>query len=152
MGYSRTISQEEESKIARVCGRNLRISPKHSVEIARTIKGMRVDQAKAYLEKVQKKKAAVPFRRHRKKVGHKKVFKWYAGRYPVKASGHFYRLLKEVEANAEYKGLDNERLRIIHASAYKGRVYEGYIPRAYGRSSPYNHETTNVELIVEEVG
>jgi hypothetical protein len=32
------------------------------------------------------------------------------------------------------------------------RTFPGYIPRAYGNATPYNHETTNVELIVEEVG
>lgn len=152
MGYSCTIDENEEPKIAKVFGRNLRISPKHSVEISRAIRGMKVDEAKAFLERVQEKKEAVPFRNHKRKVGHKKLFKWYAGRYPVKASQQFYKLLKEAESNAEYKGLDSERLRIIHISAYKGRTFPGYIPRAYGRASPYNHETTNVELIVKEVG
>jgi large subunit ribosomal protein L22 len=152
MGYSRTIDPEQEVRIAKVFGRNLRISPKHSVEIAKAIKGMKVEDAKDFLEQVQKKKKAVPFRRHKKKVGHKRLPKWYAGRYPQRASNRFYKLLEEVAANAEYKGLDRERLRIIHVSAYKGRTFPGYIPRAYGRATPYNHETTNVELIVEEVG
>jgi large subunit ribosomal protein L22 len=151
MGYSRTLDEIEEPKTAKVFGRNLRISPKHSVEISRAIKGMKVEDAKAFLERVQEKKEAVPFRKHKKKVGHKRLFKWYAGRYPVKASKRFYQLLEEAESNAEYKGLDTERLRIIHVAAYKGRTFPGYIPRAYGRASPYNHETTNVELIVKEV-
>ena len=152
MGYSRIVDEEQEAKTARVFGKNLRISPKHAVEIARALKGLTVEDAKDYLEKVQQKKIAVPFRRHKKKVGHKRLHKWYAGRYPVKASKRIFELLQEVEANAEYKGLDMERLRIIHISAYKGRTFPGYRPRAYGRASPYNHETTNVELIVEEVG
>jgi large subunit ribosomal protein L22 len=152
MGYSRTIEEKDESKIARVYGRTLRISPKHSVEISNAIRGMKVDEAKEFLLRVQKKKEAVPFRKYKKKVGHKRLSKWYAGRYPVKACKRFYNLLEEAESNAEYKGLDRERLRIIHASAYKGRTFPGYIPRAYGRASPYNHETVNVELIVKEVG
>ncbi len=152
MGYSRTIDEQDEYKTAKVFGRNLRISPKHSVEISKAIRGMKVGEAKEFLLRVQQKKEAVPFRKHKKKVGHKRLFKWYAGRYPVKASERFYRLLEEVESNAEYKGLDTDRLRIIHVSACKGRVFPGYIPRAYGRATPYNHETTNVELIVKEVG
>ncbi len=152
MGYSRSVDEKEELKTAKTFGRNLRISPKHSVEICKAIKGMKVDEAKEFLLRVQEKKEAVPFRKHKKKVGHKRLFKWYAGRYPVKASKRFYRLLEEVESNAEYKGLDTEHLRIIHISAYKGRLFRGYIPRAYGRATPYNHETTNVELIVKEVG
>lgn len=152
MGYSRIVDEKEEPRTAKVFGRNLRISPKHSVEISRALKGMMVEDAKTFLVRVQEKKEAVPFRKHKKKVGHKRLFKWYAGRYPVKASKRFYELLEEVESNAEYKGLDTERLRIIHVSAYKGRTFPGYIPRAYGRATPYNHETTNVELIVKEVG
>lgn len=152
MGYSRTVSEEEESRTAKVFGRSLRISPKHSVEIARAIRGMKVEEAKNFLLQVEKKKVAVPFRKHGSKVGHKKLFKWYAGRYPVKASRKFYKLLEEAEANAEYKGLDSERLRIIHVSSSKGRTFPGHIYRAFGRASPYNHETTNIELIVEEVG
>ena len=152
MGYSRTIEERDESKTAKVFGRNMRISPKHSAEISRAIKGMKVEDAKDFLLRVQEMKEPVPFRKHKKKVGHKRLFKWYAGRYPVKASERFYKLLEEVESNAEYKGLDIERLRIIHVSAYKARTFPGFIPRAYGRATPYNHETTNVELIVQEVG
>ncbi len=152
MGYSRIVDEEDESKTAKVFGKNLRISPKHSVELSRAIRGMKVEDAKTFLLQVKEKKRAVPFRKHKKKVGHKRLFKWYAGRYPVKASERFYRLLEEAESNAEYKGLDTERLRIIHVSACKGRTFPGFTSRAYGRSSPYNHETTNVELIVKEVG
>lgn len=152
MGYSRSIDEEDETKTAKVYGRTLRISPKHSMEISNAIRGMKVDEAKEFLLRVQQKKEAVPFRRHKRKVGHKRLSRWYAGRYPEKACERFYRLLQEVESNAEYKGLDTERLRIIHASAYKGRTFPGYTPRAYGRASPYNHETVNVELIVKEVG
>ncbi len=152
MGYSQKIDESDESKTARVFGKNLRISRKHSVEIAKAIRGMKVEDAKAYLLRVQEKKQAVPFRKHKRKVGHKRLAKWYAGRYPVKASAKFFHLLEEAESNAEYKGLDSERLRIIHISAYKGRTFPGFIPRAYGRASQYNHETTNVELIVKEVG
>ncbi len=152
MEYSRTIDEKDEAKTAKVFGKNLRISPKHSVEISKAIKGMKVEDAKAFLTRVQEKEEAVPFRKHKKKVGHKRLWKWYAGRYPVKASKRFIQLLEEAKSNAEYKGLDSERLRIIHVSAYKGRTFPGYIPRAYGRATPYNHETTNVELIVKEVG
>ena len=60
------------------------------------------------------------------------------------------KLLKEAESNAEYKGLNTSKLRIVHASAYRGRVIPGFMPRAFGRASPFNKELTNVEIIVEE--
>jgi len=52
--------------------------------------------------------------------------------------------------NAEYKGLDVERLRIIHASAYPGMKIKRYIERAYGRSSPRFETLCHVELVLEE--
>jgi len=141
----------DETRTAKVFGRHLNISPKHAVEISREIKGMKLADAKTYLESVVEKKQAVAFRKYNKKVGHKTGLRgWDAGRYPVKASKNFIKLLNELQANAEYKGLDSNNLRIIHASSYKGRIIAGWVPRAYGRASPYNHVLTNVEIIVEE--
>ncbi|KYC49975.1 MAG: 50S ribosomal protein L22P [Candidatus Methanofastidiosum methylothiophilum] len=149
MPYS--LTQIDETKTAKVYGKNINISPKHSREICNTIKGMKIERAKELLEATVKIEKPIPFKRHYKKVGHKKgLSKWFAGRYPVKASKSILKLLNEVEANAEYKGLNSSRLKIIHASAYKGRVIPGFMPRAFGRASPYNHELTNVEIIVEE--
>ncbi|MBN1785832.1 MAG: 50S ribosomal protein L22 [Candidatus Methanofastidiosa archaeon] len=141
----------DDTKTAKIFGRHINISPKHAVEISREIKGMKLLDAKKYLEEVIEKKKAVAFRRYNTKVGHKRgLVGWDAGRYPVKASKNFIKLLNELQANAEYKGLDSNNLRIIHASSYKGRIIPGWIPRAYGRASPYNHVLINVELIVEE--
>ena len=39
-------------KIAKATGKSLKISPKHSVEICREIRGMYLDEAKEYLEDV----------------------------------------------------------------------------------------------------
>jgi len=141
----------DATRTAKVFGRHINISPKHAVEISREIKGMKLVDAKKYLGEVIDMKRPVAFKKYNKKIGHKKgLIGWDAGRYPVKASKKFLKLLEELQANAEYKGLDSNSLRIIHASSYKGRIIPGWIPRAYGRASPYNHVLTNVELIVEE--
>ena len=42
----------DEAKTARAMARSLKISPKHCVEICRTIRGMEVEKAKAYLNDV----------------------------------------------------------------------------------------------------
>ncbi len=149
MPYSKT--DTDETKTAKVYGKNIDMSPKHSREICNTIKGMKIERAIDLLESTTKLETPIPFRRYYKKIGHKKgLSKWFAGRYPVKASKNIIKLLKEVESNAEYKGLNTTKLRIIHASAYKGRVIPAFMPRAFGRASPKNHELTNVEIIVEE--
>ncbi|MEA1994000.1 MAG: 50S ribosomal protein L22 [Euryarchaeota archaeon] len=149
MGYS--IAFEDELKIAKTFGKNLRISPKHAMEICREIRERKLSDVKGYLQDVIEKKRAVPFKRHRRKMGHKKLDKWDTGRYPVKASKKILDLLEEVESNAEYKGLDTDKLKIIHISAYKGIIIPGMIPRAYGRATPSNKNTTNIEIAVEEM-
>lgn len=131
----------------------MRIKPKHSREICAVLKGMRVDQAKTFLEKVIRMDQSVPFRRHKKKQAHKKdlkQFKWYAGKYPRKAAARIYEILTAVESNAEYKGLDIELCRIIHAATHQGRIIKRYIQRAHGRSSPRFKHLSHVEIAIYE--
>ncbi len=128
------------------------ISPKHAVEICREIKGMRVSRAKEYMEDVIALKKAVPFKRYKRDVGHKKgLHKWDAGRYPKKAASEILLLIANAEKNAEYKGLDTKRTRIWHIATKKGRVIQGIMPRAMGRATPKNIETVTIEIILEEV-
>ena len=139
-------------KTAKASGRELRVSPKHAREVCRTIKGMKVEQAKDYLNQVIMKKKPVPFRRFNKKVGHRHgLEKAFAGRYPVNAARQVLNVLEGAEANAEYKGLDLERLKIIHASAYPGMKIKRFTPRAFGRSSPRFNTLSHVELVLEEM-
>jgi large subunit ribosomal protein L22 len=149
-GYS--ITDIDIEKTAKVSGREIRVSPKHAREVCKTIKGMKLDQAKDYLKQVILKKKPVPFRRFNKKVGHRHGLEnAFAGRYPVNAAQQVLKLLEGAEANAEYKGLDMENLRIIHASAYPGMKIKRFIPRAFGRSSPRYKSLSHVELILEEM-
>ena len=152
--YSFQEQKYDTDRIAKASGRDLRIKPKHAREICACIKGMKVDQAKSFLEDVIQLKRSVPFRRHKKKQAHRKdlkEFKWYAGRYPQKASSRIYEVLTAVESNAEYKGLDVDLCRIIHAAANRGRIIKRYIERAHGRSSPKYKHLSHVELIIYEV-
>ena len=149
-GYS--VTDMDNEKTAKASGRELRVSHKHAREVCKTIKGMKLDQAKIYLHQVILKKKAVPFRKYNKKVGHRRgLEKACSGRYPVKTAQHILSVIEGAEANAEYKGLDMERLRIIHASAYPGMKIKRFISRAFGRSSPRFNTLTHVELVLEEM-
>ena len=53
-GYS--ITELDPDKTVKASGRGLRISPKHAREICKTIKGMKLYQAKGYLSQVIQKK------------------------------------------------------------------------------------------------
>ena len=148
-GYSIKGLNPEKTAIA--SGRDLRISPKAAREICLTIKNMRLEDAKKFLEEVIAGKKAVPFKRHKKEVPHRRGLQgWYAGKYPKKASKEILKVLNALEANAEEKGLDVEKLRIIHAAAQRGTKIRKYIPRAFGRSTPYFQQLTHVEFAVEE--
>jgi large subunit ribosomal protein L22 len=152
-GYSFIEQKYDAERIAKASGRDLRIKPKHAREICKTIKGMKVEQAKTYLEKVIQMKQSVPFRRYKKKQSHRKdlrQFKWDAGRYPQKAAARVFEILTAVESNAEYKGLDIDLCRIIHAATHRARVIKRYIPRAHGRSSPKNKHLSHVEIVIYE--
>lgn len=142
----------DEKVSAKAIGKELRISPKHAGEICRAIKGMLLEKAKEYLEDISEKTRAVPFKRYQKKRAHRKgLSKWDAGGYPVKAARAILEVLENVEANASYKGLATEKLEIVHASAHRGIVIPGFRPRAFGRATPFNTPTTNVEIIVKEM-
>ena len=144
-------TDDDKSKTAKALGRSLKISPKHAVEICNRIRGMKVEKAEAYLEDVIEMKTAVPFRRHNKKVGHRRgIGGWPTGRYPVKAAKQILDILKNAEANAEYKGLDTENLKIMHISSHRGYVIRGWTPRAFGRASPFNTPTTHIQVVLGE--
>lgn len=152
-GYSFTEQKYDVDRIAKASGRDIRIKPKQAREICAVIKGMKVDQAKTYLEKVIRLEQSVPFRRYKKKVAHRsdlKQFKWYAGRYPQKAAARIYEILTSVESNAEYKGLDIDLCRIIHAATHRGRIIKRYVPRARGRSTAKFKYLSHVEIVIYE--
>ena len=140
----------DDIESAKAYGKELHISPKESVEICKEIKGMRLNKAQDYLEAVKNKEKTIPYTRHDKKKAHTKGEGGDAGGYPVKAAKGILEVLENVEANAEYKGLEYEKLRIIHASAKQGMEFEGIRPRAFGRASASNRPTTNVEIVVKE--
>lgn len=128
------------------------VSPKHAIEIADFIKNKRAGEAVAYLEDVVAGKKAIPFRKFNRNVAHKRGLSgWDAGRYPKKASEAYIRLLHSVTRNAEYIGLDAEKLTNRSRISQPGPRFTGFLPRAMGRSTPKRRETVNIEIIVREV-
>jgi large subunit ribosomal protein L22 len=130
----------------------LHISPKHAREICRTLRGMRANLARAFLEDVIALKKPVPFKRYRRNVAHRHgLVGWDAGRYPEKAAKAVLVVLDNALANAEYKGMESDKMRIYHAGTLKGRTIRGWMPRAMGRATPKNTETVSVEMVLTEV-
>jgi large subunit ribosomal protein L22 len=133
-------------------GREVNVSPKNAREVCTTIKGKLVKEAKDYLEKVELLEAAVPFRRFKREGAHRSELSGFpTGAYPVGAAREVLKVLNNLEANAEFKGLDTDRLKIIHAAALRGRLIKGYTPRAHGSSSPSFNTLVHIELVATEV-
>ncbi|MGQ9538369.1 MAG: 50S ribosomal protein L22 [Candidatus Bathycorpusculaceae bacterium] len=150
-GYSLPEEALDPEKTVKASGREVRVSHKSAREVCEKIKGMTLIQAKRFLKDVIAKKKAVPFTRFKKKAGHRHgLEKAYAGRYPVKVAKQILKILEGAEANAENKGLDTERLKIIHASAYPGMKIKRFMPRAHGRATPKFETLCHIELALEE--
>jgi large subunit ribosomal protein L22 len=147
MRYSR---ESDPDTSARAQALEVNISPKHSIEICREIRGMKLQKAKDYLDEVISLKRAVPFKRHNGRVPHRKGKGFGPGRYPQKAASKILKLLEDCEANAEYSGLNTDQLMIAHIASHRGRVYRGWMPRAHGRATDWDTYTVNIEVILEE--
>ncbi len=145
-GYSKKVDEP----CAKAFGKEMRASPKHAMEVCRAIRGMRLATAKDYLQAVVDKKKPVPFKRHRKKIAHRRGAGG-SGQFPVKTARAILNILENAEANATYKGLDTEKLKVVHASAQKGITIPGFLPRAFARATSFNKPLTNVEIILKEV-
>jgi large subunit ribosomal protein L22 len=147
LGY--TVEYKIET-MARAYGRDLPVAWKKSVELARQLRGKTVEKAREYLEGVIALKQPVPMRTYRRWIAHK------AGtgpaRYPVNAAKAFLKILESAVANAEFTGKEDPDTMVIRViNAHKGAITKGYRPRAYGRSSPWNQDTVNLEIVLEEV-
>ena len=147
--YYSTVPADPAST-AQAYGRDMPCSPKSGRNVARAIKGMPVSRTKAFLEEVKELKTAVPFRVRVRKIHHRKGGMG-PGRYPVQTAKCMLKVLESAEANAEYKGLDKDRLVITHSTAYQGTVVQAYTPRAQGRATPHYNRKCNFEVIVSQV-
>lgn len=149
-GYSYKILEPERTVIA--SGRDLNISFKEAVELCRYLKDRKLEEAKKILEEVIELKRAIPYRTFNKKVPHHR-YDHTSGpaRYPRKVAKTLLKILESLEANAEFKGLDVGRIKLVHLAAQKGYKLKKYIPRAFGRSSPYFRELVHIEVVGVEV-
>ena len=115
-------------KSAKVFGRGLPISTKDSVAICRKLSGMNLQKGKEFLFGMLSEKRSLD------------------GKFHTKAALEILGLLNSAESNAEFKGLDPEKM-IINASAHEG--YTFYRPRRFkvhGRKK----KVTHVQVVVEQ--
>jgi large subunit ribosomal protein L22 len=149
--YNFEFSSEE--KIAKAFMSNQPISLKYSTELARELKGKRVDKAEKFLERIIRKEEFLPLRRYNKKVAHRKGnAKSFvkSGRFPVKTAKKFLELLNLVKSNADYKGLDPENLLITHVFASQGFRRFSFQPQGRIAGKRRRKKSTHLEIVVME--
>ncbi len=148
--YNVTVTSDQ---IARARGFEYRISWKKAIETARAVRFLTIKQAEEYMERVKKLEAPVPIKEFTKKQAHHNVpwVGWPVAKWPVKVADAFLEVLRNLENNASYRGLNVDSTVIVHASASKGMRIKNYMPRAFGRATPWFHDTVNIELVGVEL-
>ncbi|HEV8050414.1 MAG TPA: 50S ribosomal protein L22 [Thermoplasmata archaeon] len=147
-GY--TSQGEATDEVARARAIELPMSPKKTYEVLNAIRGLPLEKAKSLLEDVIEEKRAIPFRRYNQETAHKTGIG--PGRYPKKVAKSVLQVLTNAEANAEYEGIDTDALVVRVASCARGRIRKANMPRAHGRATAWNEQTTNVEIVLAERG
>ncbi|KAF4523468.1 hypothetical protein B566_EDAN014990 [Ephemera danica] len=127
---------DNATKSCKARGTNLRVHFKNTRETAQAIKKMPLRRAFKYLKNVTSFKECVPFRRFN---GGAKQFGTTQGRWPKKSAEFLLQLLKNAESNADYKGLDVDRLVIEHIQVNRAPCLRRRTYRAHGR---INHRYT----------
>ena len=143
MGNGYSVKEFNKENMARAIGRALPISFKQSIEICNFVRNKDLSYAKNVLNKVISQEQAIPFKRFNMDVGHKKGMA--AGRYPKKASTEILDLINNVEANAQFKGLNTANLVITHINANKASKV-----LRFGRKRSRESKRTHVEIVVQE--
>jgi large subunit ribosomal protein L17e len=125
-------------------------------EVGRAIQGMKLDKARAYLERVLVKKDVIPYMRHKGGKGRHaqaKNHKWVVGSgWPSKSTKMMLKLLENVEANAKgpsKEDLASKPLVLKHVQVNRARKMRRRTYRAHGRMGPYVRSPNHVQIVVE---
>jgi len=98
-----------------------------------------------FLDKASRAEIPVLYKRHNKKLGHRRELGGKKGRYPKKAAGIVFKVLKSALSNAMVKGF-GEEYDIVTATANKKHAYPRLQPK--GRRGRSYYVLSRVEIIV----
>ncbi|XP_055642235.1 60S ribosomal protein L17 [Toxorhynchites rutilus septentrionalis] len=144
---------DNPAKSCKTRGSNLRVHFKNTRETALAIKRMPLRRAQKFLKNVVEKKECVPFRRFNGGIGRcaqAKHWNTSVGRWPKKSAEFLLQLLKNAEANADYRGLDVDRLVVDHIQVNRAPCLRRRTYRAHGRINPYMSSPCHIELSLTE--
>ncbi|CAG9762646.1 unnamed protein product [Ceutorhynchus assimilis] len=144
---------DNSAEYCKARGSNLRVHFKNTCETANAIRKMPLKRAQAYLKNVLAMKECIPFRRFNGGVGRcaqAKQFGNTQGRWPKKSAEFLLQLLANAESNADYIGLDVDRLVVNHIQVNRAALMRRRTYRAHGRINPYMSSPCHVELWLTE--
>lgn len=133
-------TKKEHQALAKLL--NVSASTKHCIEIAKALRYKTTGYAKRFLEDVIALRRPVEFKTFKRNVGHKAGIA--SGRFPQKAAQQFLKLVKAVEANAMFKSLNVDDLKIIKLVANLASIPAG------GGRRKHKTKRTHLEIIVRE--
>lgn len=142
-GYSCDLPEKEFAS-ARL--EDVNASYKDLAEVCGVIRNKHTGWAVEFLTKAAAGEIPVHFRRHNKRLGHRKELGGKKGRYPKKSAAIVLKVLQSALANGTVKGL-GENYLIVHAVANKKHVYPRLAPK--GRQSRSFLETSRVEVMLK---
>ncbi len=118
-----------KEKSVHVFGRGLRISRKNSTVVCREISGKTLPKAITFVEWLVRGEQNLD------------------GKHYTNAAKEILQMLKSAENNAEFKGLEAERL-IVNASAHQG--FRFLRPRRF-KMRRQRRKVTNIQLVLQEM-
>ena len=113
-----------------VNGKDLHISKKHSMAICDLIRGKKIESMILELELISRLKKPLKMKGE---IPHRKG-NIMSGRYPIKASEEFIRLLKSLKANAMVNELELEKYKIFCKANIAPRPYKRFGRGRFKRS------------------
>jgi len=150
IGY--TYISKTPEKAVKVCGKDLDVSFKASVNVVKALKGMKIENAMKYLDNVIIFKDFIPYVKFCKGAGHRSAIggKGGPGRYPIKICKEVLKLLRSAERNAEHKpGINTKDLIISHIQALQGVKRKKAKPT--GRRATWATRVTHIQIVLEEM-
>ncbi len=148
------VGKWDASRMARAYSTNQPASWKYSLEISRALKGKYIQEGEQFLNDIISQKRHLPLRTYSNKIPHKRgtaIDGTKSGRYPQRTCKVWLNLLNTVRANADVKGLDVKKLKVVHATATVG--FQRTSNQSQGRISGKvkKAKSAHIEVIVREV-
>ena len=130
-----------------------RVHFKNTYETARACKGLTIPLAIAYMEDVLAHRRCIPYRRFNGSMGRTsqaKEFGMVQGRWPQKSCKAVLNLLRNLEAKANVKQLDLDKLVIQHVQVNRAQHGRRRTYRAHGRITRYMSTPCHIEIWAAE--